>query len=493
MIVGASVFRCSRRQRPIIIDAAKGSNDRRRPRGTTPIGRRVSRSITSALSPLNPTRRLDLTCVFYSQLRGGFNGIAALSTPAGAPAKGSSSDPGGMPEERRGGPMNQRSPSRPAPRWSGRGPGLFAHMYVALLVHFGVFTAALYWGEPSQLGWLVGIWSAMALLALTTAFLRIPFEDGLATLSVLGRLGLLLVLSGAFISPLFFPGHRVNPEGFVMIQFPLMVFSVNGRWTRRGLATSIVGFWFVCSGARDMPLGFVLAFGATTLWTFSCAHFTFMAHSHGLKGWWPVGKIVQTVVLFFVPAALGAFLIFSIWTSLDMPERMTSPPPDLSSLPSYQRIAALRDDVFWNLVLRMVISLALVVLSLIVLHLLRRMLNRRARAVSVPLTPGADVSELEMIETEQPVSRRSLDGTRGQIVRLWRRWSRVWEAPGLARAESETAAALAERVATEEGPTASPEAMTRLFEQAHYGPETPGRKDVDAMKKLVKGAIEKRR
>jgi hypothetical protein len=125
------------------------------------------------------------------------------------------------------------------------------------------------------------------------------------------------------------------------------------------------------------------------------------------------------------------------------------------------------------------------------LYYIRKYLHRRVDAGDLPKIHGADLTTIDFNPEDQTPRVPLVSGTRGQILRLWRRWTREHEARGIVRSPSETAAELARRIGHEAERAASREALTRLFEQAHYGEQEPSPEYVEKMREWVKADLEK--
>lgn len=384
-----------------------------------------------------------------------------------------------------------RATPREAPKWSGRGPGLFAHLYLALAAQSGLLLYAVYGGREEDQYWMGALGIALGLLALLTAAARDLFHDWLLSMSLGGRVWLLLMVAAAFLTPYPFTGHRVVPEGFVFALVPLLPFAVTEAAARIYLGVTMVGFWFALPGRDGLGLPLTLGFGATTLWSFACAHFAFTGHPFGLRGWWPVRRILLNVALYFGPSALAAWLVHRIWP--EAPERASPSSPSAPTVEeAARRISQFRGDDLSESLGRAILYLALIIASLVGLYFIRRYFSRRAKPLQIPQVRMTDVGNVELFDAEARLPGRRLSGNRGRIVALWWKWAREFDR-GLARRPGETAAELASRLASTAEGKSPPGDLTRLMEVAHYGPHDPARADVEKMNDLVRSEIERGR
>jgi hypothetical protein len=387
--------------------------------------------------------------------------------------------------------MNPKEKVRfPAPaearthRSPGRGPGLLGQFYLALFAQGSLLTHAVYGFEFERRSWLLGVLGALALAAISVCLLRPAIQDWRSALSANERLFLQGFTLLFFFAPAALPSHSVLPEGFVLALPMLLWFAIDPRLARRYMAVCLIGFWFALGNAPGAPLGLVVAFGAASLWAFAGAHFAFVGEMFSLRGWWPLGRILGAVALYTIPSALAAYLAYLTWPgSPDVPalDPSTRPDPSVALL----RLTELDPKEMKRFLLHAGFSLGIIVASLIALYFLRRYFGKRARPKDMPRVLGAEISAIEYEARRGSAPRPSLDGTRGQIVRLWARWARYKEAEGIHREPSETAAEWTERLRTEPECGEAAGSLTRLFEEAHYGARNPAAEEVRRMKRLV--------
>ena len=374
-------------------------------------------------------------------------------------------------------------------KWTGRGPGLFAHFYLALFIHLAVLVYAVHGRNPEHEAWMRGLWIVLAAQTFLVANTRIVMLDLFVGMSPPGKIFYLMVITFFFISPVALQGHLVVPDGFVMLLFPLLLFAVTERMVRVLLAATLIGFWFACGPSPRPPLEVILGFGATTLWVLATAHFSFLAEPFGLRGWWPIRRTIQTVLMVFGPAALAAFVAYRFWPGFPSAEIGGVAATAGGAEPELRRLSEMERKEIVDALLRSLIWMIAILASLVAVYLVRRYFSQREKPGNLPKLRGADVSQLDLVRSAKAAKRGELHGTRGQVVRLWWRWAREQEARGIERSRGETASELADRVVSEEGRAAAPDEMTKILERAHYGDEEPTQADVEEMQRLVKAGI----
>lgn len=367
------------------------------------------------------------------------------------------------------------SPQSP-PNWAGRGPWLSFHLYFALLVHTSLLIWAVYGQVPEHLDWMKIAWGLTVGSVLLLALLGPIIQDWYSALSAAGRTFYFFAVFAVFWIPMFYQGHSPFPEGFTLA-LPLLIFiAVSESTMRAAFGFSIVGFWSACATATPPAPWLVAAFGFSTIWCFSCAHFLYLGEPYGLRGWWPFRKIWQYSLLYFVPAGGAALLAYFLWPDIPPPERAPEGPPAAT----FRQVGSLDAEQFMQLAIRLGIWFLLIVIALLVVYYIRKRLGRRARPADMPTMLGAEVSRLEIVERVIEKVALSLTGPRGKIVRMWDKWAREADPAEGGRPPSETAAELASRLERESGD------ITEIMERAHYGSEEPTGEDVKAMKEAVR-------
>lgn len=351
---------------------------------------------------------------------------------------------------------------------------------------------AVYGGRPDREVWLFALVGIFIFLSLFAALTRAAMHDLLPSLGVWGRLVHIFLASLAFLSPMPLRGHAVLPEGFVLILPLLLPLVTRVNVLRFYLAVTLVGFGLTYLAEDGPGLGVVLGFGATTLLCFSSAHFALTGEPFGLHGWWPIRQVIRTAVVFFIPAGLASALVYRIWPDLPAGRAPAAVEgADLSTTELLERVGRARGTSTGDFILEVIGAVLIVLAAIVLIHLARRMLSRKARAKNLPLLKGSDVSELEYESFGKSAAAAGLPGSRGEIVRLWWRWARRHSAADSPGAAGETAAEIAVRVAAGHEARAPASELTRLLERAHYGKAEPTEADVEAMRKLVRDEIER--
>ncbi|MCH8333080.1 DUF4129 domain-containing protein, partial [Candidatus Sumerlaeota bacterium] len=350
---------------------------------------------------------------------------------------------------------------REAPHLTGKRPGLFTHLYLALFVQGSLLIYAVYGESVDHRPWMLPLLLSLGLTTLLAFGLRRLLMDWYAAMSHSGRFLHFFWVMSLFLLPGAMRSHTILPEGFALALPMVMLFAVNEVMVRRMLALTVLGFWFALSSPEEPGLLIVVGFGVSTLWALSCAHFAFLGHPFGLGGWWPARRIARAVVLCSIPAAVAAQFVYRFWR----PPSEPGPAPISEPLSTGLRSPGTFDPERLGLaLLRLAFWLIVVIICLLTLHFFRRLQSRRARAVNLPQLRGADLSEVEFKPRETSRRRRELGGRRGQVVRLWQRWARSTVARGEDRSPSETAAELARRVEQSQDCDARAGDLTRLFE-----------------------------
>ncbi len=371
--------------------------------------------------------------------------------------------------------------------WTARWPGLFPHLYLALFANGAVFIWSAEGQREENRLWFVLLLSALGIAALLAMMLRPLLQDWFSDIQPSERFLLFAIISASFLTPSLIPSRKILPEGFLFALIPMLFFSADQKMVRRYLAMSLVGFWFALGKSDANEWETVVVFGATTLWSFSAAHFAFVGNPFGLRGWWPVRRIFQAVTFAFIPSTLAGYLAYQIWPRIPAANPAETKLGEKSPSPSVH----LSPEQLNELLIRSVLGMFLIVASVVALHYLRRFLNRRARAANLPQVLGADVGELDYERLQPSAPPPTLDGTRGQIVRLWQKWAKRREAEGVIRSQGETASEFAGRVESPSDQSDTRLPLTRLFEKAHYGPQTPSPTEVEEMKALTRSDVEK--
>ncbi len=372
------------------------------------------------------------------------------------------------------------------PAISGRGPSLFAYLYLALMAEGMLMLYAIYSvrreDEP-KMKIMIGM---LVVCAFLVAQLRPLIQDWYSALGATERILVYVFTGFFFLAPGVMQGHRILPEGFAFVVYPLLLLAIDQQSVRAFLACTLAGFWFALYRNPNADLPLVLGFGFATLCSLASMHFAFIGEPFGLRGSWPARRIFFTAVLYFGPASLAAYLAYRFWPASNIQSSTTVRAHQIQDELLMSRTKEMTPEEWRKFFLQLVIAIGLVAFSLTTLHYLRRFLNRRRSPADFPQIFGTDVSELEYLKSNRVERTPGFTGTRGEIVRLWKKWTRQKEEEGVIRLPSETAAELAGRVAEQAPDNERTEALTLIFERAHYGSEEPSSQDVQTMKQLVR-------
>lgn len=376
--------------------------------------------------------------------------------------------------------MSTRSAQHPAkpPQLSGRGPGLFTQFYLALFVLAALLTHAVYGAVPQMEWWFYGLLIAFGVLAVVGAIGRDLFHDWFASMTLPGRVWYFLLIAFMFVVPIPLYRQNVIPEGFVLALPLLLPFAVVEPVARLYLAIAMVGFYFALPRSPIEAPYSVLAYGAATLWAFGTAHYAFTGHPFRLRGWWPMRRIVFNVIAYCIPAGLAALMAFSLWRE---PPKASAPATSGITAPAIAPRTTPLDAE--EALVRAAVYMAMIIASLIFLHLVRRFFSRRAKPPNMPEVRMVSVSDVDLRRAEGRPVARGLAGARGQVVKLWWNWAKRHQREDGA---AETAAELGDRVANEAASDEAPLEITRLMEMAHYGPAEPTPSQVETMRDLIR-------
>lgn len=374
-------------------------------------------------------------------------------------------------------------------------PSPFAHLSLAQYVLGALVIAAVYRpfepeDDPSLRVWMWASFGALTFAFLAIMTLRIYIQDWLSTLSGPEKLLVIMMLLASLVLPGPPRFHQIVPEGFATLMPAMLFFSASAIMARRMVFVAILGFWAGISWRGGIELEWILGFGAALLWTLSAMHFAFTGAPFGLRGWWPFFRVWQTVIFYFVPTAIAATLFFYIWPT----------PPAVVRNPSRPRVDAQMvmqrmmdfDQAQWrDLIIRATISVVVILSLLIVLYYLRKYLGRKARPEALPTILGANVGEIEYATTGPRESKPTMEGNRGRVLKLWKRWERAVQPDPAGRETGETAAEYTNRISSDAETTGSTErpAIARMLESAHYASDEPSDSEVRAMEKLVEEDI----
>lgn len=340
--------------------------------------------------------------------------------------------------------------------------------------------------------------------------LRPLVHDFWTSARVAERLFILFALAACFSLPAFFDGMRLPADGFLFMTPPLAFLVFGHAMTMRWLGFAALGFWFALGRrARLEPEGFalelpvVLAFGTSWLLVLATGHFAHVGSPFGLRGWWPAGRAARGAIFGAAPAALAAWLALETWP-LGGFAGPAAPERELDREALVRAISRMSAREIEEMLTRWAYAAAALGAALLALYWLRRYLGSRTKPTRVPMIFGAEVGAVEMLERAPDPPAPVLPGTRGEVVREWRRWARRTAPSDAPRAVSETAEEFARRLPLggsapksegreaeaggADGSDATKEArarITRIFEAAHYGPDEPDAEDVAAIRALA--------
>ncbi len=367
------------------------------------------------------------------------------------------------------------------------GPRLISVLALALWAQGVVAACAVFTPKPEMTFWQ---WGTLIGLLLAAIWLRVaqPYiQDWLSAMRPPERVGAAAIIAAFVLIPVFFDGLRVVPEGFALALIPSLAMAADATRARRYLFYTFITFWFALARMPEASIFWVLGFGAATLFALSAIHFTFVGAPFGLRGWWPALQMLRAVAIYFVPSALAAWWIQAM--IFESPAvREATPPPD-SAITYYQpQWDKLSPEQWLQLAARAGMGGLTIMAVLVVLHLFRRRWNRRLKLGALPKILGAEVSEVDYVVAPPKPTKAAFTGRRGEIIRLWRQWTKAREDEGLMREPSETAAEFSLRSNTSsanasDAPTRN--AILQTFERAHYGAEEPTPEAVEQMREWV--------
>lgn len=371
------------------------------------------------------------------------------------------------------------------------GPKLWTLYFPMLWIHMSLVAGLLHvarHGWPPGWGWLAWI-AGLALLCRSAANNRIGIHDLIVGMSLKERVGAGVLLALTVLTPIFFHGPKVIPDGLFWFAVVLMVLAVMPPLIYLMLGLSLLAAWFAAGALEGVP-AIVLLWLVAVSWLAMLAttHVVYTGEDYGLRGWWPLKRIVVNTLVAAIPATVGGVLMYWIWPQ--MPRRAFEFTWDPETARVRRRPIDTLDElelmaVIWQAVL----GLALFALLLLMMLYIRRWLLRRGRLTrAAELLPG-QTARLEYLTPAAAPEPKQLEGLRGQIVSLWGRWALSLEREGLARHPGETAEAYIERLSYE-APHAVPDAaMTDLLDRAHYSGRPIEHSDVERMRVLVQDEL----
>lgn len=368
--------------------------------------------------------------------------------------------------------------------------GLWGPLYFSLWLA-GMALAAMV-TIPRSSGWmLAGIltgWAGgLGLAAALACQQRLPLQDLLSGMMPRERVLFSMLLVAVMFSPAFTDGHYVLVDGWLWISAPLLLLAVTPIMTRIYLACILAGAWMAAGVSPHEPwqLALVLAFGLSWLASIGAAHFAHVGAPHGLAGWWPIYRLVVSVLQAALPAVAAAVALWLVWpaTGLHKPIRnvraaeLLAPPPGSPHSVAPLEIATLLWQLFFLLLM--------IIWMIWIMLYIRRLFGRRSGETPlIDLLPEQS-ARMEYRAAPPRKAKPALGGRRGQIVALWRRWSDAMGSETAARREAETAREFTERL-TRENPVTDPgPEMTQLLEQAHYAQAEPTDEDLERMRQAV--------
>lgn len=383
-----------------------------------------------------------------------------------------------------GGPASGGAHSSAVRFGSGHGPGLYPHLYFALTVHNVLVVAAVYspaTGDPVFGRVLAALFAVVTPLA---GALRLSTQDAYASLRTSGRFFTFTLPLFFIVAPIFIPGRSILPDGLVFYLLTTTLLAMDVRPIRYHLAVSLVLFWFGLAGPDAPGMPWILGVGATTVWSLSALHFASVGEDFGLRGWWAVGRVLQTVALFMIPSGGAVWLITEGWPvppDRVRPERGRS----ITAEEVWRRLAEMDPTDMAELARRIAFSLLVILLTLIVLYYLRRLMASRGQVTELPWIPGTDVSEVEYTKAEPRMPAPRVPGVRGAIISQWWRWARWQRDKGLLRRDADTAREFGDAVRDRSADPEAVDRLTELMDRAHYGAAEPTVEDLEEMRRLT--------
>jgi hypothetical protein len=372
---------------------------------------------------------------------------------------------------------------------------LWPIFYFNLWLNAALLAGLVFLPRGAWIAW--GVWaSVLALVAFVVGAQHVLIHDLLVTFNYRERLGMGLFVFAIFLSPGMFRGVRVIPDGILWTTPAMLLIAVTPSLTRRLLALTLCGAWLAALRINDTgEVLLLLVFITQWLLALGLTHVAYLAEVHELRGLWPAARLVRSVLVTAFPAALAGGLVWMVWprrglVGWGLPEEPGQDAPA-------QLAATLNADQMLELAKSGIILSALMMFTLGVLYLWRRWLLKRRKAVAMKdLLPGQKAS-LEYAAEPPAAPRPVLDGLRGQVVGLWGHWARAMGREGTERRPGETADEFARRVA-DEAEDAAPQpaalaAMTGLLDRAHYSAGNIDHDDVESMREIVQGELERQK
>lgn len=371
---------------------------------------------------------------------------------------------------------------------SRQGPNLWGLLYGSLWLNTTLLATLVFFprAQASHLKTMAAWAGGLGVPAGLAWLLRIAIHDMLAGLNLKERFFLVLLMAIIFVIPGFLPGFNLLGDGFLWVAPFLIMAAVKAPLARRLLAWNLLGAWCAAGSIHDLAgLGWLLAFGVSWLLALGAHHFAFTGDPYGLSGWWPLRKVLGNALLASLPATLAGVLAWWIWPEHGLAFLRVSARPAggvRMDLVSHPLPPAKMAQLYWDLMTCILLLAGLLALMLLVR---RYFLKRRRAKIEAGLPPEQQAS-MEYRPEPAALPSPTLDGPRGEIVKLWGRWAAARERAGHGRKSGETAAQYAQRLAGEDPLSAPPAAMTELLERAHYSREELTTADVEAMRAYVR-------
>lgn len=332
-------------------------------------------------------------------------------------------------------------------------------------------------------GWALGL-GVMAVLSCNQ---RLALQDLLAGLLPRERLLLAVLLVGVMLGPSLTEDCHVLIDGWLWVAPLLLLLAVTPVMARIYLGVTLLGAWMTAGGGGREPceLALLLVFGVCWLAAIGAVHFAHTGDPHGLAGWWPLWRLLVSVLQAALPAVVAAAAIWWIWPATGLHRAYVGIRLVDVVAPGPARAGRVPDFEIVTLIWQLFLACLMIFWMVWVMLYLRRLFAKRSGAA-----PGLDLMPEQSARMEYRAAppsrpRPTLGGARGQIVALWRRWSEAMGREAAVRRDGETARDFTRRLGSEL-PAAEPgPEMTRLLERAHYSPDGPDSDDVERMRRIV--------
>lgn len=374
------------------------------------------------------------------------------------------------------------------------GPGLWTTYFLIVWLNATLLAMLVHLPEPGWLGraalpaWTVGL----GLMALFAAAGHLMLQDTFSDMTPRTRAGLVVIATVLFFCPSF-ANLPVVPHGFLWTLPFFLLTAVREGPARRYMVWSFAGAWMASLRLRTHPeMAALGAYAFSWLLLLGTIHVTFRGAPYGLRGWWPLWRIVRNSLVTVLPAALVGGAMWLIWPTA-RPEPVGIQPPGNGLAPREpERLAESVDseDVIELIRHATLVLVITIVLFIGLVYMRRFLLNRRRGGPVDSILPG-QVARVREKPVADPPRRFRLPGLRGQIMEVWKRWAEAMEREGWGRAVGETAEGHRQRLEQHRAEAAPPAEMVHLLEQVHYSERQPNRQDLQRMRRFVRAELQR--